>query len=117
MSGFLNMLERILCEPDEQKGWTAARRQAEAVKQFTYRAKKGLFGREAALDAAKFMPAYAWWGMYGATTPELRIVAIRVLAQVWHMPLHLLSSKNAIHCRQLYLIDDQLVNMSALFQP
>lgn len=46
-----------------------------------YRGKKGAFGRSWVMDAAGSMPAYLWWDMYGASTPELQQFARFILAQ------------------------------------
>ncbi|KAL1507719.1 hypothetical protein AB1Y20_007338 [Prymnesium parvum] len=46
-----------------------------------YRGKKGVFGRDAVMEAAVNMPAYMWWDQYGAATPELQTVACLVLSQ------------------------------------
>jgi hypothetical protein len=53
---------------------------AAAERQF--RAEEGPFGAPAAKLNARQMPAWQWWQQYGVRTPELRKVAIRVLAQV-----------------------------------
>ena len=41
----------------------------------------GLFGRPMAVAAAKTMPGHRWWTAFGSGTPELQLVATRVLAQ------------------------------------
>lgn len=46
-----------------------------------YRAKKGIFARPWVFQAAQHMPAYLWWDQYGASTPQLQIVACFILAQ------------------------------------
>ena len=48
----------------------------------SYKAKEGLFGSAAAAADAEAMPAWQWWRMYGAGSPELQKVAMRVLSQV-----------------------------------
>lgn len=35
-----------------------------------------------AIAAAKEMPSYCWWISFGAQTPELQTIAIKVLSQV-----------------------------------
>jgi hypothetical protein len=41
----------------------------------------GLFGRPMAVAAAKTMPGHRWWIAFGSGTPELQLVATRVLSQ------------------------------------
>jgi hAT family C-terminal dimerisation region len=47
-----------------------------------FRAGKGSFGTKAALENAPVMVPWRWWRMYGIDVPELRDIAVRVLAQV-----------------------------------
>ncbi|ESN90190.1 hypothetical protein HELRODRAFT_182681, partial [Helobdella robusta] len=47
-----------------------------------YRARQGVFGRPMAIAAAKTMPGHKWWMSFGAQTPELQKIAVRVLSQV-----------------------------------
>ena len=46
-----------------------------------YRGKKGTFSRAWVMEAAKEMPAYLWWDMYGSSCPELQQFSRLVLAQ------------------------------------
>jgi hypothetical protein len=46
-----------------------------------YKSRVGLFGREVALNSVPYMPAYSWWVSFGAGSPELQSVAVKVLAQ------------------------------------
>ncbi|XRB25433.1 DUF659 domain-containing protein [Pseudoscourfieldia marina] len=72
MAGFLLAAERILGNEDAAK----------ALEEFaTYRSKRGYFANKLVQAAAKTMPAHLWWKMHGASTPMLRKLAMRVLAQ------------------------------------
>ena len=75
MTGFMNTLERVHFEND-------AAQTAALLQLGKYRKKEGLFGRRAAAEAARTMPAHAWWSLCGACVPELQKVAIRTLSQV-----------------------------------
>lgn len=48
----------------------------------TYVAREGAFAFEEALEDAEILPAHQWWESYGQGTPQLKHVAMRVLAQV-----------------------------------
>ena len=48
----------------------------------TYRAGQGVLGRPMTTAAAKEMPSHRWWMSFGAQTPELQHIAVRVLSQV-----------------------------------
>ena len=48
----------------------------------TYRAGQGVLGRPTATAAAKEMSSHCWWMSFGAQTPELQHIAVRVLSQV-----------------------------------
>ena len=43
---------------------------------------KGMFSRAVAKASAKQVPAYQWWSSFGASTPVLQQVAIKVLSRV-----------------------------------
>jgi hypothetical protein len=46
-----------------------------------YKNNEGLIGRAPARNAAKSMPAWAWWVQFGAGMPELQAFAVEELAQ------------------------------------
>ena len=74
INGFHAMIERVF--PDNVE------LQVKVIEQHSsYRAGHGLFGRPMALAAAKSMPAHRWWSSFGSGTPELQLVATRVLSQ------------------------------------
>lgn len=74
INGFHAMIERVF--PDDVES------QVKAIEQHSsYTAGHGLFGRPMALAAAKTMPAHRWWSSFGSGTPELQLVATRVLSQ------------------------------------
>ena len=71
----MNIIEKVF--PGDEEA------QAKAIAQLQqFRSMQGLFGRPAALRAAATMPAYAWWNIYGACTPELQKIAVQVNSQV-----------------------------------
>jgi len=75
----------------------------------TYRAGQGVLGRPIATAAAKEMPSHCWWMSFGAQTPELQHIAVRVLSQVtsaesWtgrHSNLFTVRNATDWHVRQL----------------
>lgn len=74
VNGFHAMVERVF--PDDIAS------QVKAIEQHSaYRASHGLFGRPMAVAAANTMPGHRWWTAFGSGTPELQLVATRVLAQ------------------------------------
>lgn len=75
MTGFMNILEKVF--PDEPETQATALGQLQQ-----FRTRQGLFGREAAENAARKLAAHVWWNIYGSCTPELQKVAIQVLSQV-----------------------------------
>ena len=72
MDGFLNVAEKVLGPEDARKA------QADYA---VFRKKDGLFARQMLWDVAKDLPAYAWWDLYGGSTPTLQRLAMAVLAQ------------------------------------
>jgi len=48
----------------------------------TYRTGQGVFGRPIRIAATEEMASYRWWMSFGAQTPELQYIAVRVLSQV-----------------------------------
>jgi hypothetical protein len=74
INGFHAMVERVF--PGDVES------QVKAVAQHSsYRAGHGLYGRAMATAAAKTIPAHRWWTAFGSGTPELQLVATRVLSQ------------------------------------
>lgn len=74
VNGFHAMAERVFRDDIPS--------QVKAIEQHSsYRAGHGLFGRQMAVAAAKTMPGHRWWTAFGSGTPELQLVATRVLAQ------------------------------------
>lgn len=68
------MIERLAPSPEAA---------AVADRQFRqFRALEGPFGGASAQSNAREMPAWQWWQQYGYKTPELRNIAMRILAQV-----------------------------------
>ena len=74
MGGLMTVAERML----------GSEKAAKAVSEHSsYLRKEGLFARAIPwTDIALDEPAYAWWLSYGASTPTLQELAIKVLAQV-----------------------------------
>lgn len=72
MGGFERMLVKLL---DEEAAAKASLQHAK------FRAQEGLFGSVNAQKNIKAMPAWKWWGQYGATVPELQAAARKILAQ------------------------------------
>ena len=73
MSGFLEVVEKLLDTPEEQ---------AAALSQLSrFRAGEGIYGKASIQALAKVEPAYRWWQTAGSECPELQRVACRVLAQ------------------------------------
>ena len=75
----------------------------------TYRAGQGVLGRPMATAAAMEMSSHCWWMSFGAQTPELQHIAVRVLSQVtsagsWtgrHSNLYTVRNATDWHVRQL----------------
>ena len=101
INGFHAMIERVF--PDDVES------QVKVIEQHSgYRAGHGLFGRPMALAAAKTMPAHRWWSSFGSGTPELQLVATRILSQTvsasacernWSTFEFVHTQKNEIVCR------------------
>lgn len=73
MAGFMEVAEKILGKD----------RIVKAMEEFgRFRRKEGLFAREVVWSCVETVPSYGWWEMYGATTPILQALAMKVLAQV-----------------------------------
>ena len=71
-SDFLQVCERVL---GPELG-------ALAVEQYdVYLEKQGSFGSKMAQMSVDTMKPHAWWSSYGQTTPQLRMLAMRVLSQ------------------------------------
>ena len=47
-----------------------------------YRRREGLFGRQSAIDGATKLDPCTWWDSFGAATPELQIMAKKILSLV-----------------------------------
>ena len=47
-----------------------------------FRERRWVFSRPATWEAARCMPGFSWWKLYGADTPELQYMAVRLLSQV-----------------------------------
>lgn len=74
MEGLETMINRLSPTPVEA---------AAASAQYSlFRKKRGSTGSANALANAALMPPFEWWNRYGFTYPELRVVAVRSLAQV-----------------------------------
>lgn len=53
-----------------------------AVEQYSlYAGKLGLFGKQMAQGSAKAMVPHEWWSCYGAATPQLKSLAMKLLSQ------------------------------------
>lgn len=69
--GLINVAERLM--PDDH---------TQVMVEFNaFRQGVGLFGRKSVQDSIGKVPAYSWWDMYGASTPLLQQLAVKVLAQ------------------------------------
>ena len=55
---------------------------SKAMVQFmAYKNSRGVFSEAGIFEQAKDMPAHEWWELYGAETPELQLVAMKVLSK------------------------------------
>ncbi len=70
---FYNVVEKLIPEADARGPF---RNELEK-----YRQQQGIFARSIAQDAIKTTPAHVWWNSYGATTPLLQKLAIKVLSR------------------------------------
>ena len=74
MLGFWKMVEKLVLDPDEV---------VKVVSELElFRSGKGMFSKAVAKASAKQVPAYQWWSSFGASTPVLQQVAIKVLSRV-----------------------------------
>jgi hypothetical protein len=74
MHGLMEVIERTHCNDEEAR--------ANALLQFNqFRAQTGVFGRPAARDFARQVPAHEYWNMVGGEAAALRKVAMRVLSK------------------------------------
>ena len=70
--GFLTVCDKLL-GPEEG---------ALAVEQYNcYHERQGIFGMDMAVKSASRQEPYAWWKCYGAGTPQLQSLAMKVLSQ------------------------------------
>ena len=96
MNGLFTMIERTFMPPTLGSNSTvheeleydarveeAREKSVAAQTQFAYFKNRtiGVFNRPEVIAQAAKMSAYDWWFVYGGACPELRIVALRVLAQ------------------------------------
>ena len=71
-SDFLDVCERVLGAEDG----------ALAVQQFNlYHEQQGIIGNKMAQGAANSMAPHEWWASYGASAPQLKALAMKVLSQ------------------------------------
>jgi hypothetical protein len=68
----LTMIKRLLPAEEQSKAHASY---------MAFRNKEGLFGSDEAMADAATSPGHQWWDMYGVGHPELRKLAIRILAQ------------------------------------
>lgn len=72
MGGLMTIAARLLGEENAAK----------AMEEFSiYKCKEGLFANSLPWASVANMPSYGWWETYGATTPNLQRLAMKVLAQ------------------------------------